>query len=188
MNRNQTLYTWGVRGVSLGFVAFGLWTLLAPFILGVDRAVETIDLSFIQAALIPLWPHPLVHIAITLGFPLLAIMAGLLGLFRLKMGWWGIILLTSFGIVLFSVAFLKTYVLDVLIRYGVIYFGVLLPPSARHIHFLVRALVYSVIFVFMFRDGSLNIFGLAGMKKLPVAGSVLAINVALALILYDFVR
>lgn len=189
---SQKLSIWGLRAICLGFVAVGLWHFLSPFILGVETAAKTFRSLITQAALIPLWPHPLVHIVIYISFHLFAIVFGLLGLFRLKAGWWGLVILTSFGTALFFSAFVKTYVLGVIIRYVDFFiqyggFG-LFTISTLQIDFLIRTLIYFAIFLFMFRDGTLNLFGISGMKKLPVVGSVLAINVILALMLYDFVR
>lgn len=183
MNSNPTLGYWGLHAISLGFVALGLWTFLSPFMLGVETAVKTYDLLLDQAALIPLRPHPRVHVAIMILFPLFAIVVGLLGLARIKAGWWGMTVLGSFGAVLFSSAFFKSYVLDDIIRYGD-FFAV----SIVEINFLVRALIYSVIFIFMFRDESMKAFGLLRAKKLSVVSIVMIANAILAIFLYDFVK
>lgn len=180
---SQKLYIWGLRAISLGFVALGLWHFLSPFILGIEIAAKTFRSLITQAALIPLWPHPLVHIVIYISFHLFAIVIGLLGLFRVKAGWWGVVALTSFGAVLFLAALLKSYVVGTIIRHGDFFV-----PSILEVSFLIRALIYSAVFLFMFRDGAMNYFGISGMKKLLVVVSMLVINLILAFVLYDFVK
>jgi hypothetical protein len=182
---NQTVISWGLYVVSAVFIVLGIWEYLSPFILGIEMATK-VDLLPVQGALIPLKPHPLAHVVITLTFPLLALITGLLAFRRVAIGWWAFVMLGSFGTFLFASGFFKLYIFRLYLLKGYLQSSDFFMLKATELELLSRMLFFLVVFMLMFHNSVMNTFGITGVRRLHVAGGLLIFNVILALILYDF--
>lgn len=87
---------------------------------------------------------------------------------------------SSFGGLLFLVAFTKHYLVGAIVTYGE-----LIALNIIEVNFLVRALLFFAICAFFFRSDTMNAFGVST-KKRTAAVVALITNLILAAVLYDF--
>ena len=175
--RNKKNIKVGIILISLYFIALAVGGLFLPSI-GIRSPV---DFTFIQPALIVLEPPGLVHVVITIFVPLLGLIFSSLFYYFRVTGWWGIVILSSYNAFLFLIAFIKSYVVDTIIRYEN-----LLMLHWMDINLLLRAILYISILFFTFRASVMELYGVTKINKLKVGSILLLGNVLFAISIYQW--
>ena len=142
---------------------------------------SSVDFTFIQPALMAVNTPGLVHVVITLIVPLLGLIFGPLFFYLRATGWWGIIILSSYNVFLYSTAFIKSYIFDTVIR-----FENLLMLHWTDVNLLLRAILYTSILLFTFRMPVMELYGVAKINKLKVGSFLALANILLAISVYQW--
>lgn len=171
--KNRTV---GIIVIWLYFVALAVVTFLFP-IIGVRLPV---DFTFIQSALIVVEPPGFVHVVIITFVPLFGILFGSLFFNLRAAGWWGIVMLSSYNAFLYLIAFVKSYVFDIVIRYEH-----LSMPHWIELKLLLPAILYTSILFFTFRAPVMELYGVANINKLKVGSILMLANVLFAISVYQ---
>ncbi len=168
--------TVGIVLISLFYSALAIDTFLLP-IIGIPPSV---DFTFIQSALIVVEPPGLVHVVITLIVPLLGLIFGSLFFYFRAIGWWGIAVLSSYNSFLYLIAFIKSYLIDAVIRYENLFM-----LNWTDLNLLLRAILYTSILYFIFRLPVMEVYGVVKINKLKVSSILMLANILFAVFVYQ---
>lgn len=168
--------TVGIIIISLYFIALAVETFLFP-IVGIRSLA---DFTFTQSALIVLNTPGIAHVVITLIVPLFGLIFGPLFFYLRATGWWGIAILSSYNAFLYLIAFIKSYVIDAVIRYENLFM-----LNWIDLNFLLRAILYTSILIFTFKMPVMELYGVAKINKLKVGSILMLANVAVAISVYQ---
>ena len=169
--------TVGVILISLYFVALAVETFFFP-VVGIRSLV---DFTFTQSALIVLNTPGIAHVVITLIVPLFGLIFGSFFFYLRVTGWWGIVVLSSYNAFLYLIAFIKSYVVDAVVRYENLFM-----LNWTDLNFLLRAILYTSILLFTFRTPVMELYGVAKINKLKIGSILMLANVLLAISVYQY--
>ncbi len=121
------------------------------------------------------------HVIITLAVPLLGLIFGSLFFYLRATGWWGIAILSSYNAFLYLIAFIKSYVIDAVIRYENLFM-----LNYTDVNLFLRTILYISILLFTFRMPVMELYGVAKINKLKVGSILMLANVAFAISVYQY--
>ena len=163
-----------LTAVSVFLLAYGLHDLLVAHVSFLAHS----GLIDIQFALIQLQPPGVVHVAVTLLLPLLAIVAAIALFLKKKVGWWLAVVVSSFAGFTFLLAFVSSsYAREIMNGYvGSI--------PIVYADLIVRAVLFFACFAYLLRSSVLTLYFERQIKARRVAFAVLLGNIVFAMLVY----